>query len=74
MLEEPVRAETRPRKARQAFIDCDIHNYMVSDEVMLRYLDPRWHHHHKTYGHRSHAVLAFQVAAPRRALRRFGEH
>lgn len=62
MLEDPARQQAQRRRTQQPFIDCDIHNYMASDEVMLRYLDPRWHHHHKTYGHRSHSVLAFHGA------------
>lgn len=62
MLEDPARLKTQRRKAQHPFIDCDIHNYMASEEVLLRYLDPRWHHHHKTYGHRSHSVLAFHGA------------
>lgn len=58
--ERPARA---PRaKARQAFIDCDIHNYIQSDAVLLSYLDPRWHNHHRTCGPRSNPVLSFHGA------------
>jgi predicted TIM-barrel fold metal-dependent hydrolase len=61
MLEELVKPSAQ-RKTQQAFIDCDIHNYVASDAVLMHYLDPRWHNHHRTYGHRSHPVLAFHGA------------
>jgi len=59
MLEELMDAPARRNKTVYPFIDCDIHNYIASDAVLMQYLDPKWHNHHRTFGHRSHPVLAF---------------
>ena len=62
MLEKVTKTAGRRPKAAHSFIDCDIHNYIASDAVLMQYLDPRWHNHHRTFGHRSHPVLAFHGA------------
>ena len=62
MLEKVTKTAGRHPKAAHPFIDCDIHNYIASDAVLMQYLDPRWHNHHQIFGHRSHPVLAFHGA------------
>lgn len=57
---EPVPAAAR--RTTQSVVDCDIHNYMPSEAVLLSYLDPAWHAHHRAFGPRTHQVAAFPGA------------
>ena len=62
MLDQAAKSQEPRSRARNAFIDCDIHNYVASDDVLVSYMDPAWRDHHRTYGHRTHSVLSFHGA------------
>jgi predicted TIM-barrel fold metal-dependent hydrolase len=52
---------------RAAAIDCDIHNAMPSDKVLLRYLPAAWHAYYRTNGRRGHIGSYYPRAVPHAA-------
>lgn len=56
------RARTTGRAPAIPIVDCDLHHSFPSDEVLLSYLDPRWHDHHRTYGARGHQPTKFSTS------------
>lgn len=57
----------RPRAARHGkvqmpIVDGDLHHYFPSDDVILKFLDPRWHDHHKKYGARGYQPTKFPTS------------
>ncbi len=48
-------------------IDCDIHNAVPSNEVLLKYLPEKWHRYHQTTGRRGHVGSGYPRAVPHAA-------
>ena len=60
----PIVEQKELRGEKVAVIDCDIHNYLPSEEILYKYLPERWRKHHQLVGLRGHLGSDYPRALP----------
>lgn len=65
MSDKPAAALAVAKKAKtdsMRIIDCDMHHYWPSNDVLMSYLAPEWHAYHTSIGSRTHQATLFPGA------------